>query len=288
MARLKRRPARRQHTKPEDKPKKFGDLGNADYIVAQSKEAMGLTGERDALVIVDRATSYIDCFPLMSRLSSDAYGALKEFYGDVAPKRLYTDNAPELIRACKDLRYPHDKSTPHRHQSNAYCERSVRSVVEGARTLLEQAGLPSCFWIFAVRFWCFMRNTEVVDGESAWHARHGAGHFKDAPRMPFGSLVTFLPKPDTVKAMPKFNPRGNKGILVGYRLHNGGKWARGYLVFPVHYFDAYDYSRPRNLLELVPITTQEVKPLTVRRSSRSRRPTTATATSPYHSSRPAS
>ena len=35
----------------------------------------------------------------------------------------------------------------------------------------------------------------------------------------------------------------------------------GYLVFPVHYFDEYDYSRPRNLLELVPITTQEVKPL---------------------------
>ena len=32
------------------KPKKFGDLVSADYIVAQSEESMGLTGERDALV----------------------------------------------------------------------------------------------------------------------------------------------------------------------------------------------------------------------------------------------
>ena len=172
---MTRRPARTQHKEPELKPKKFGELGNADYVVAQSEESMGLTGEKDALVIVDRGTDYTDCFPLMSRHASDAYGALKEFYGDVTPTRMYTDNAPELIRACADLRWRHDKSTPHRHQSNAYCERSVRKVVEGARSLLEQAGLPSCFWPFAVRYWCLMQNTEVIDGDSPWLRRHGGG-----------------------------------------------------------------------------------------------------------------
>ena len=60
---IKRKPARRKHTKPEDTPQQFGDLGNADYIVAQSKEAMGLTGERDALVIVDRANIIHRLFP---------------------------------------------------------------------------------------------------------------------------------------------------------------------------------------------------------------------------------
>ena len=179
---------------------KFGDLGNADYVVAQSKAAMGLTGERDALVIVDRAEPpYVDGFPVLSRTAADAQGALREFYGDVVPKRLYTDNAPELIRACHDLKIRHDKSTPYRHQSNAFAERTVRAVVEGARSLLEQAGLPTCFWPFAVRFWCFMRNTEVVNGQSAWQVRHGE-HWdsKQAPRLPFGSLITFLPKPETL------------------------------------------------------------------------------------------
>ena len=67
------------------------------------------------------------------------------FFGNDVPKRIYTDNEAGLIRACKDLRFNHDKSTPYRHQSNAFCERIVRKVIDGARTLLEQAGLPSCF-----------------------------------------------------------------------------------------------------------------------------------------------
>ena len=159
----------------------------------------------DVLAVVDQGAVYTDCLPLMSHLATDAYGALMEFFGDAVPERMYTDNAPELIRACKDLRYPHDKSTPHRHQSNAFCERSVRAVVEGARSLLEQAGLATCFWPFAVRYWCFMRNTEIIDGKSAWQVRHGE-HWDATkhPRLPFGSLVTFLPKPETLKAMPKF------------------------------------------------------------------------------------
>ena len=76
--------------------------------------------------------------------------------------------------------------------------------------------------------------------------------------IPFGGAerqVKFLPRPDTVKALPKFAPRGVPGSIVGYRLHNGGKWTRDYLVFPVRYFDGYDYDRPRSLLELVPVTT---------------------------------
>ena len=61
------RPTRRQHRDPEERPKKFGDLVNGDTIVAQSNEAMGLTGERDALALVDQATAYTDCYPLRSR-----------------------------------------------------------------------------------------------------------------------------------------------------------------------------------------------------------------------------
>ena len=109
---MTRRPARRLNPDPESRPKVFAELGNADYIVAQSEESMGLTGERDALVVTDRATEYIDCFPLLSRHASDTQGALREFWGDVKPARMYTDNAPELIRACRDLGWRHDKSTP--------------------------------------------------------------------------------------------------------------------------------------------------------------------------------
>ena len=100
-------------------PKAFGHLVNAEYVVAQSQESMGLAGEHDALVVVDRATDYKDCYPLLSRHSDDAEGALRDYFGENLPRRMCTDNAPELIKACREIKVVHGRSTPHRHQSNA-------------------------------------------------------------------------------------------------------------------------------------------------------------------------
>ena len=163
-----------------------------------------------------------------------------------------------MIKACRDLRIVHGRSTPHRHQSNAFCESTVRKCIEGARALLEHAGMPSCFWVHAVRHWCLMDNTAFRDGDTAWNKRHGKGHFP-GPRLPFGCLVDFLPRPDSVKAMPKFEPRAVPGIFVGYRLQPGATWNREYLVFPKSYFEGYDFDRPHNLVELTPVITQECR-----------------------------
>ena len=105
--------ARRVKHDPASTPKKFGDLVNADHIIAHSDEAMGLTGERDALAVVDRFSDYVDCFPVMTKTADDAHGALLEFFGRSRPKYMWTDSSPELIRAIKDmLVVPHGKATP--------------------------------------------------------------------------------------------------------------------------------------------------------------------------------
>ena len=134
-------------------PKKFGDLVNADHVIAHSADAAGLTGERDALVIVDRYTEYIDAFPLATKSADDAQAALIEYFGTDPAKEVYiwSDSAHELKRAVADMGFAHGRATPGRHQANGFCERTVRKVVEGARTLLEQAGLPQCYWVFALR-----------------------------------------------------------------------------------------------------------------------------------------
>ena len=72
-AKMVRKPARRVNRDPASTPKKFGDLVNADHIIAHSDEAMGLTGERDALAVVDRFSNYVDCFPLMTKTADDAH-----------------------------------------------------------------------------------------------------------------------------------------------------------------------------------------------------------------------
>ena len=74
-AKLNRKPARRLHRSTSTTVTKFGDLVNADHIISMSESAAGLTGERDALIIVDRHSGYMDVFPLHSKSADDAYGA---------------------------------------------------------------------------------------------------------------------------------------------------------------------------------------------------------------------
>ena len=57
---------------------------------------MVLFGERDALIIVDRYSKYIDAYPLMTKNAEDAYASLVDFFGTEHPKDIYfwSDSAP--------------------------------------------------------------------------------------------------------------------------------------------------------------------------------------------------
>ena len=45
-------------------------------------------------------------------------------------------------------------------QSNAVAERNLRSVLEGIRVNLEQAGLHHSYWSYAARHWCMAHNIQ--------------------------------------------------------------------------------------------------------------------------------
>ena len=62
-------------------PESWGDQATADHIVSRSEASQGLTGEKNALVLLDRATWYIECFPLGTKSSGDAWDAFNEFLG---------------------------------------------------------------------------------------------------------------------------------------------------------------------------------------------------------------
>ena len=103
------------------------------------------------------------------------------FAGDRLYRRIYTGAAPELIAVVRQLGVIpviHDTSTPRKPQTNGIAEGQVRRVVRGARVSLTQAGLPHPYWSYLAQCFLFLRNTAVVNGDSAWNKVHGTGHFQ--------------------------------------------------------------------------------------------------------------
>ena len=124
----------------------------------------------------------------------------------------------------------HPTSTPNRPQSNGVVERFVQLVIDGARCLLHQSGLPLRYWTFAASAFCHGRNVSLAafHGETPWKAKHG-DEFKCA-LIPFGAKVVFRPFRPTGHKGPKFAPRGEFGLFAGYFLQPGGRWKGKYLV----------------------------------------------------------
>ena len=141
-------------------PTQFGDQCTAEKLIMVDEDGEGMNDEPCALLMLDRGTDYVDVFTLKAKTADECHRCFLEFAGphDYI-KELFTDNAPELIKAAETAQWINSTSTPGRPQSNGVAERTVRSVKEGARTILLVAGLTPKFWPLALRHWCFSRNT---------------------------------------------------------------------------------------------------------------------------------
>ena len=153
--------------------------------------------------------------------------ALREFYGEDQFYFFCSDNAPELKSAASNELMLHLTSTPNRPQSNGVIEIFIQLVIDGARCLLHQSGLPLRYWTLAARAFCHGRNVSLsaFHGETPWKAKFGE---KFPGRLiPFGSKVTFRPP---VHKGAKFAPQNEHGIFAGYFSQPGGRWKGEYLM----------------------------------------------------------
>jgi hypothetical protein len=219
------------------KPEEFGDEITGDHIVVGGMASHGINGESTGAVLRDRATDWLDTFPLQTKTAADAGMAIREFAGPrCAIQLFYSDNSGELISAARDIGIIHDTSTPERPETNSRAERAVRIVMDGTRSALVHAGMPPSMWPYAAKHYCFSRNIEIRNGDSPWNKRHKRGHFC-GPRYPFGCAIHFLPQRSMLKQLPKFGRHAVPGIFLGYHLISGGRWRGDFIVAAKSDFD---------------------------------------------------
>ena len=78
----------RRHRLRGPAPENFGEQCTADHVVAYSERSQGITGDRSALVIGDRATGWFQGMPITGKGTADTHEALLAFadaYGRATP-----------------------------------------------------------------------------------------------------------------------------------------------------------------------------------------------------------
>ena len=172
---------RRRGKKHTIEARRFGDSVTGDHLISSGVTSNGIGGEAVGFLLQDHATKFKQLYPAATKTTKECEIALKRFQGPMFNNRilhLYTDGAPEIVKAGKSLRTCHDTSTPYRSATNGIAEREIRNVLEGTRTLLEHSGLPTSYWPYGSRCFCHHANIRMVEGDSAWNRRHKQGHFK--------------------------------------------------------------------------------------------------------------
>ena len=191
---------------------------------------MGWRDHKELLVIRDRYSGMVLGSPVPDKSTETVVLTIKKFVGERKVTCAYSDSAPSFEAAMNKLGIPLDKSLPGRSVTNSIAERNNLFILDTASTCLLHAGLPACFWPFAVEYVSHALNIERLENGSAWEKMHKEA-FK-GKMIPFGAKVNFKPSDARKAESPsKFSPRSIPGIFAGYEISTGMKWSRKMLVW---------------------------------------------------------
>ena len=181
-------------------------------------------------------------YPAARKTAAQMQQDILQFTGGARVQRWYSDGADEIHAACTELGIRHDIAEPNRHESNGVIERTNRTVIEGARTILYHSGLPYKYWPEAMRYFCVSYNAFHRDskhGHNPHEQRHGTRF--TGVQLVFGEGILYRPNSKAELEMQrKLDPLTREGIFVGYSINSNGRWTETILVI-----DAEDFKRQR-------------------------------------------
>ena len=151
---------------------KLGDLITFDFVDMGKATEMGWRDHKELLVIRDRYSGMVLGSQVPDKSTETVVLAIKKFVGERKVVCAYSDSAPSFEAAMNELGIPLDKSLPGRSVTNSIAERNNLFILDTASTCLLHAGLPACFWPFAVEYVSHALNIERLEDGSAWEKMH--------------------------------------------------------------------------------------------------------------------
>lgn len=185
-----------------------------------------LGGSRYFVTFIDDSSRYTET--VMLRKRSDVLKAFRNYKRRVENqtvcglciKKLRTDNGREYLsndfkKFLEDEGIARQLSMEYTPQQNGVAKRANRTIVEMARCMLQQSGLPQSLWAEAVNTATFIRNrcpTKCLDNKTPFEAWTNEKPYVGFLRI-FESKVIALIKGQN---RGKFHRKGNEYVLVGY------------------------------------------------------------------------
>ena len=146
---------------------------------------------------------------------------------------LRSDNGGEYINArmqriCADRGIAHETSAPHTPQQNGLAERRNLTIMNCARSMLVESGLPQVFWYEAARYCNYLRNRSPVAGRVLTPLEALTGERPDVAHLRVFGCTAYVHVPGCQQS--KLGPRSRKGRFIGiqpnskaYRVFVDGK-----------------------------------------------------------------
>ena len=242
-AKMTKRPSYSKGGSTQVEADHFGQHLTADHLVIRDDEEMDIDGARVALVVKDVATDFRYVYPAARRSTRECIAAFKHFVRSTDDVGVfYSDNSPELIATAERLGWRHQTSFAYVSKTNAMAERSIRSVIDGTRVNLEQAGLHHQYWAHAARHACMANNiVDTREGSSPWSLRFGEKF--TGPLVPFGLRIDYWIGPkNKAKSSLRLEPTSNPGIFLGYAVQSNFVWRKEFMVLPLKDVMESDFS----------------------------------------------
>ena len=140
-------------------PDKFGEIVTMDHVdMADKWQRVGIGGFKFNHSIFDIGTGFRYAQPVVSMDSLHTIDSLNHYIGDDVVIKMYCDNWSSYKGTCKYLGVQCEQSLPGIHKHNARIERLNQDLLDGTRSLLLAAGMPSCWWTWAMPYFAIIHN----------------------------------------------------------------------------------------------------------------------------------